>query len=170
MRKFTIILLAAIFALGTTACGDGVSERKPLAPPTVTVTGPAVTVTKPAPTVTKKVVKRLPAVTKTKTVTVYRKKVRTPVPQPTSTTAHSAPGGIAACIRKYESGGNYQAQNPSSSASGAYQFLDSTWTAVTGLPGSAKNYSPSTQDAAFFELWNNGAGAHNWVTAHLCGY
>lgn len=83
---------------------------------------------------------------------------------------HVAPGGIAACIRKYESGGNYTAQNPSSTASGAYQFLDSTWQAVTGLPGRAMNYSPATQDAAFWKLWNNGRGASQWVTAGMCGY
>lgn len=89
-------------------------------------------------------------------------------PQPTYN--HVAPGGIAACIRKYESGGNYRAQNPSSTASGAYQFLDSTWQSVTGLPGRAMNYSPAQQDAAFWKLWNNGRGASQWVTAGKCGY
>lgn len=87
-----------------------------------------------------------------------------------SNSNHVAPGGIAACIRKYESGGNYRALNPSSGASGAYQFLDSTWKAVTGLPGKAMNYSPSIQDAAFYKLWNNGRGANQWVTAGRCGY
>ncbi|XAO35213.1 hydrolase [Streptomyces phage Francob] len=90
------------------------------------------------------------------------------VTQPTQN--HVAPGGIAACIRKYESGGNYRAVNPSSGASGAYQFMDATWTSVTGLPGKAMNYSPAQQDAAFWKLWNNGRGAHNWVTAPKCGY
>ena len=88
--------------------------------------------------------------------------------QPTQN--HVAPGGIAACIRKYESGGNYRALNPSSGASGAYQFMDATWQSVTGLPGKAMNYSPAQQDAAFWKLWNNGRGAHNWVTAPKCGY
>jgi Transglycosylase-like domain len=83
---------------------------------------------------------------------------------------HVAPGGIAACIRKYESGGNYRAVNPSSGASGAYQFMDATWQSVTGLSGKAMNYSPAQQDAAFWKLWNNGKGAHNWVTAPRCGY
>lgn len=95
---------------------------------------------------------------------VYKPKVQQPVQN------HVAPGGIAACIRKYESGGNYRAQNPSSTASGAYQFLDSTWQAVTGLPGRAMNYSPAQQDAAFYKLWNNGRGASQWVTAGKCGY
>lgn len=89
---------------------------------------------------------------------------------PQSTKNHVAPGGIAACIRKHESGGNYSALNGGSGASGAYQFLDSTWQAVTGLPGKAMNYSPAQQDAAFWKLWNNGAGANQWVTAGMCGY
>jgi len=83
---------------------------------------------------------------------------------------YAAPGGIAACIRKYESGGNYRALNPSSGASGAYQFMDATWHTVTGLSGKAMNYSPAQQDAAFWKLWNNGRGAGNWVTAPRCGY
>jgi DNA gyrase/topoisomerase IV subunit B len=90
------------------------------------------------------------------------------VTQPTQN--HVAPGGIAACIRKYESGGNYRALNSGSGASGAYQFMDSTWQSITGLPGKAMNYSPAQQDAAFWKLWNNGKGASNWVTAPRCGY
>lgn len=93
-----------------------------------------------------------------------------PAPKPAAKPAprHVAPGGIAACIRKYESGDDYTAQNPSSTASGAYQFLDSTWQGVTGLPGRAMNYPPATQDAAFWKLWNNGRGASQWVTAFHC--
>lgn len=86
------------------------------------------------------------------------------------TVSHSAPGGVAACIRKYESGGNYRAENPSSTASGAYQFLDSTWHAITGRSDRAKDAPPSVQDAAFFKLWAGGANASQWTTAHLCGY
>jgi hypothetical protein len=103
----------------------------------------------------KKVVKHKTVVKKTKKVI---------------TKTHRAPGGIAACIRKYESDGNYRAQNGHTSASGAYQFVDGTWHAVTGLSGHAKDYSPATQDAAFYKLWNGGRGAGNWVTAHKCGY
>ena len=171
MRKsITTILAAAVFAL--TGCVANGSDTPTKALPTSTVTttvatpGPTVTVT-PKPVVKTKTVKvRVPG--PTKTVYVTRSKVRVPLTQ--SAVKHSAPGGAAACIRKYESGGNYRAQNPSSSASGAYQFLDSTWRAVTGLSGSAKDYSPATQDSAFFKLWNGGAGAGNWTTAHLCGY
>lgn len=84
--------------------------------------------------------------------------------------APARPGGVAACIRHYESHNNYRAENNVSSASGAYQFLDSTWHSVTGLPGRAKDYSPAVQDLAFFKLWAGGKGASQWTTAPLCGY
>lgn len=60
---------------------------------------------------------------------------------------------ILATIRTQESGGNYGAQNPSSTASGAYQFIDSTWQALTAKYGigvgypKAKLAPPEIQDA-----------------------
>lgn len=69
---------------------------------------------------------------------------------------------VRLCIIKRESGGNYRAQNKYSTASGAYQFINSTWEAVTGLPGPARNYSKATQDRAFYKLFNNGKGKSNW--------
>lgn len=61
-----------------------------------------------------------------------------------------------AAIRQQESGGNYQASNPSG-ASGAYQFEFSTWVYALGLAGlggsvyatqAAGAAPPSVQDAA----------------------
>lgn len=60
---------------------------------------------------------------------------------------------IMATIRARESNGNYNAQNPQSSASGAYQFIDSTWQGLTkkyGMGGefkSAKMAPKEIQDA-----------------------
>lgn len=47
-----------------------------------------------------------------------------------------------------ESNGNRYADNPRSTASGLWQFLDGTWRSTTGTPGPAKSYSPSVQTAA----------------------
>lgn len=57
-----------------------------------------------------------------------------------SATAAEGPnwGPIIAC----ESGGNPRAQNPSSSASGLYQFIDGTWRAYGGL-----EFAPRAKDA-----------------------
>jgi hypothetical protein len=60
---------------------------------------------------------------------------------------------ILATIRKRESGGNYSAQAKGSSASGAYQFIDSTWQSMTKKFGmgtefaSAKMAPKEIQDA-----------------------
>ena len=70
------------------------------------------------------------------------------------------------CVRAHESGGNYQAQNPTSSASGAYQFLDSTWRTASsraGHPGfgSAAAAPWYIQDAVALHMYNNG-GRSAW--------
>lgn len=60
---------------------------------------------------------------------------------------------ILATIRQRESGGNYGAQAKGSSASGAYQFIDSTWQSMTKKFGmgteftSAKQAPKEVQDA-----------------------
>jgi len=77
--------------------------------------------------------------------------------------------GIAACIAKYESGGNPRAQNPSSSASGLFQFIDGTWNHFGGYARAM--YAPvSVQLQKFYIIWNGGRGAHHWVVAPKCGY
>lgn len=59
---------------------------------------------------------------------------------------------ILATIKQMESGNNYTAQNPTSSASGAYQFIDSTWQSLTKKAGigtefkSAKDAPAAIQD------------------------
>lgn len=53
---------------------------------------------------------------------------------------------VLATIRKLESGGNYRAQAAGSTASGAYQFLDSSWAGYGGYTH-AKDAPPEVQDA-----------------------
>jgi hypothetical protein len=74
---------------------------------------------------------------------------------------------VLACIRRHESdrAGGYNAQNQSSSASGAYQFIDSTWrtaAARAGHPGySRAKYAPwYIQDAVALYTINHGGRSH----------
>ena len=73
-----------------------------------------------------------------------------------------------ACVRAHESAeaGLYRAQNPTSTASGAYQFLDSTWRNVApkaGFPGYSRaiHAPPRVQDHVALWLYNNG-GRSAW--------
>jgi hypothetical protein len=60
---------------------------------------------------------------------------------------------IMAAIRTHESGGNYQIQSKNSSATGAYQFLDSSWQELSKKYNIGKEYKqakdapPEVQDA-----------------------
>jgi hypothetical protein len=78
-----------------------------------------------------------------------------------------AHAGVLDDIERCESGGNPTAQNPRSTASGAFQFLNSTWRSVTGLPGSAKNYSYATQRAAAEKLLA-AQGTTPWNPSRSC--
>jgi hypothetical protein len=78
---------------------------------------------------------------------------------------HVPPGGFLACVRRHESGGDYRAENPVSTASGAYQFLDSTWRTMSGRAGHpgwghAASAPPWVQDAvAVFTVESGWASA-----------
>lgn len=72
-----------------------------------------------------------------------------------------------ACVRNHESRGNYGAQNPTSTASGAYQFLNSTWRNVSGRAGfpgygRAADAPWHVQDAVALWLYSNG-GRSAWA-------
>lgn len=67
-----------------------------------------------------------------------------------------------------ESGWDLTAQNPTSSASGLFQFIDGTWESVTDLPAPASDYPYSVQLRAFETLWADGAGAHHWAPSQHC--
>lgn len=82
--------------------------------------------------------------------------------QPPPPTAASA--AIALC----ESGNDVTAKNPTSSASGAWQFVDSTWQWVTGLQPPARAYPRAIQRAAFDKLWDGGRGASHWAPSRSC--
>lgn len=86
-----------------------------------------------------------------------------PAPAPTATYGSGACGGdLPPCyVMMRESGGSITAQNPTSTASGKWQFLDSTW---QGYGGYAKaSYAPEhIQDEKARQLWAGGAGCFHW--------
>lgn len=87
--------------------------------------------------------------------------VITALQTPAAPPEHTPPGGFLACVRAHESGGNYRAENPISTASGAYQFLDSTWRTMSARAGHsgwghAADAPPSVQDAVAQFTVNSG--------------
>ena len=84
-------------------------------------------------------------------------------------------GAILATIRAMESGGDYTVSSTSSSASGAYQFVDSTWGGYGGYRR-AKDAPPPVQDAKAAEqvtsiLARNGGDVRtvsvSWYLGHV---
>lgn len=98
--------------------------------------------------------------------------------------------GVRKCIQHRESRFNYRARSSVSTASGAYQFLDSQWRisltyqmikesrdTKDGLIDEIKalrakpiqTWNRYYQDRAFYTAWNNGQGAKHWnQTRHGC--
>lgn len=79
---------------------------------------------------------------------------------------------VMADVRWCESRGNYTAENPTSTASGGWQFLDSTWAYVTGLEPPASAYSRETQDRAAAKLLamagGNPGSSMGWLASRGC--
>ena len=76
---------------------------------------------------------------------------------------------ILQAIKQCESGGSYTAVNPSSGASGAYQFLTSTWQSLSASAGyaTAAAAPAAVQGPAAIELYNE-AGTTPWVSSESC--
>jgi hypothetical protein len=70
--------------------------------------------------------------------------------------------GAPAYVVQRESGGNYCAKNPGSSACGAYQILDSTWNGFGGY-ASACDAPPAVQDEKARSM-----AACNWNPPNYC--
>jgi septal ring factor EnvC (AmiA/AmiB activator) len=86
-------------------------------------------------------------------------------------TSHVGPGGpwaIPWAIVQCESGGQNLPPN-SAGASGYYQMMPATWAGLGGSTSAAYKASKAEQDRLAAKLWNNGAGASNWVCAALVG-
>lgn len=84
-------------------------------------------------------------------------------------TAHAGPPGGWDPIIACESGGNPRAQNPRSSASGLFQFIDSTWRRYGGL-----EFAPRAKDATVEQQYTvaerayRANGLRDWAASRSC--
>lgn len=90
-----------------------------------------------------------------------------PAPAPAAEAGTGRCGGdLPPCyVMMRESGGNIRAKNPTSTASGKWQFINGTW---AGFGGYAEAWMApeSVQDAKARQLWAGGAGCGHW---NACG-
>lgn len=86
-----------------------------------------------------------------------------------ATPASAADASVLGAIKACESGGSYTVVNPSSGASGAYQFLNSTWGTVPASAGyrTAASAPPAVQDLAAQQLFAR-EGTRPWVSSAAC--
>lgn len=91
-----------------------------------------------------------------------------PPPPPTTTTPHEhrPAAGTLAKIAECESGGDYRAKNPRSTASGKYQVLDSTWDGFGGYRR-ASDAPPEVQERWASEAFAK-AGTRPWAASSHC--
>jgi Transglycosylase-like domain len=122
------VIVAALVAVVIALVPDDVAAD-PGPKPTVTEYVP-----KPGPTVTQ----RVPVPGPTVTVTA---KPRQSQAAARSRSLGSSDEAFLRCVVKRESGGDPRAQNPSSSASGLFQFIDSTWRAYAKESGIGDQYA-----------------------------
>jgi len=94
-------------------------------------------------------------------------------PQP-SRSAPSAAVSFLRCVAQHESHGNPRAENPTSTASGIFQFIDGTWQHYAAHVPSARKYSHASwapaevqwEVALLAVKWD---GHGHWRGTH-CGY
>ena len=145
---------AVLAATGSAVTAASVAPAVPASPATPAPASPAAPAPNPAPA-SAPVPASAPA--------PAPRKVPAPAPRVTSA---AGLGGVWACIRAKESGGNYAAHT-GNGYFGAYQFSLATWRGIggTGYPDQA---SPAVQDAMAQKLQQR-AGWGQWSTHRMCG-
>jgi Transglycosylase-like domain len=84
-----------------------------------------------------------------------------PAPAPASSSGRCG-GELPPCyVMRCESGGDLDAENPRSSASGKWQFIDSTWDGYGGY-AHASDAPEHVQDERARQVWAGGDGASHW--------
>lgn len=135
--------------------------------PTTTTEAPTTTTTTEAPTTTTTILVAPPTTSKPKPKPTAPPVTRAPAPPATEPAPVEAGtgrcgGDLPPCyVMMRESGGNVAIKNPTSSASGKWQFLDSTWQGHGGY-AHASDAPESVQDAKARQLWAGGAGCSHW--------
>lgn len=99
----------------------------------------------------------------TTTTTRPRPKRRAPVAVAGSYKGLACGGDLPYCsvLRCENPNGDLRAENPTSSASGKWQVIRSTWAGFGGYP-EAKNAPETVQDEHARRLWAGGRGASHW--------
>lgn len=143
MRKLLVVL--ALVLLTGCAVAAASPERPVPTTPRASVVTPLRVVDASTTTTTTTTTTTIPPTTTTTTTAAPR-----PRPQPRQS---SGDQGFLACVRAHESdtAGGYSAQNPTSSASGAYQIINSTWGNFMGYP-TAASAPPWVQDLRATQL------------------
>lgn len=100
--------------------------------------------------------------------TLSAKSVPAPPPPPPAPAIQASVGlpAILLAIRNCESSNNYSAQNPTTSASGAFQIEDATWANYGGY-AKAKYAPPAIQDARALQIYNS-SGTSPWSASQGC--
>lgn len=109
---------------------------------------------------------------------LQRKAKPPPVASLPRTLPQPRPGGwvraFGECVIRHESGGDPRAENPTSSASGLFQFIDGTWQAWTKRSGVGRSYARASQAPAAIQwaVFSYAVRHHAqraWAGTH-CGY
>ncbi len=182
LSRVHAVPLVALLAIGATAfavgseasptpdsnaAGTAVHHRAPATTEATTSTTASTTTQSPtttaAPTTTVAPPTTVPPTTAAPVTQPPATQPPAPQPAPQPVSVHGACGGNLppCCIMMRESGGDPSAVNPSSGASGKWQFMPDTWANYGGYPTAAS--APEwVQDQRAAQVWAGGAGAGHW--------